>query len=63
MAMAFFVAIILILGVLCLEGLVAMFLWNCVIVALFAVNPIGYWLAVGIVLLINFIAGFFNHKK
>lgn len=54
--------ILAVLGVVAIEAAVCMMLWNWVIVALFAVNPIGYWLAFGIVLFVNYFAGFFHRN-
>ena len=40
-----------------LSGLLIMLLWNWVVVSLLHADPIGYWLGVGIALLLSLISG------
>jgi hypothetical protein len=44
-------------------GLLAMMLWNWVIVSLFHTQPISYWMGVGIAMTLTFISSFFKTKK
>jgi hypothetical protein len=45
---AIVIIVLLILAVIGVSGLIAMLLWNWVIVGLFGVKTIGYWLGLGI---------------
>jgi hypothetical protein len=42
------------------SGFVAMLLWNAVVVPLFHAHPIGFWLGVGLSLLLSFVGGAFR---
>ena len=53
-----FLVLLLAFGILCLEGLIAMALWNWILVGLFALPRITFWFGVGICLLGNFITAF-----
>lgn len=59
---AWTLAIVLILafafGILCLEALLVMLLWNAVIPLLWATAPtLGFWAAMGLILLCNILFG------
>ena len=40
-------------GLLCLRALIVMLLWNATVVVLFGFPAIGFWMSVGICLLVN----------
>lgn len=44
-------------------GFILQWLWNWVIVGVFNTPQLGYWYAVGLVLLLTFIGGFFKSSK
>ena len=45
-------------GIMCFEAWIAMLIWNCVVVALFATLPIiGFWQTFLILMLINIVFG------
>nr|WP_299486750.1 hypothetical protein [uncultured Allomuricauda sp.] len=58
----FFMAIIFI-GLVFLAGYVLMHLWNWLMPDLFGLTTIGYWQALGLMLLAKFIFGFGNHSS
>ena len=59
-----FVALVIALALTCLETWVLMMLWNYVLCALFTSLPqITFWLAFGILCLINIIANIFKKAK
>lgn len=55
-------AIILVISGFAIESAIAMWLWNYVIVSLFNATVIDFWLACGIMLLINFAIGLFRNN-
>jgi hypothetical protein len=55
--------IILAIGIFALEGAVVMWLWNWIAVSIFSVEPITFWLGLGIMFVINFIAGIFKKSN
>lgn len=40
-------------GVLCFEGWLVMLLWNATVAVIFGLTEIGFWMAVGVMLLCN----------
>ena len=56
------VAIILIILSSLITGAIIWGLWNWVIVSLFEVEPIGYWLGVGIGLVLSIVGSFFRNN-
>lgn len=58
----FTLAIVFVVGT--IEALVVMFLWNYVLCAIFTTIPtISFWLAWGILLILNIIGSFFKSSK
>ena len=58
------VAIILgLVALLAIEALIVMGLWNWVIVGLFDAKVISFWLALGVVFVLDLIANFFKSKN
>lgn len=53
----FIFALALAFGIACFEGWIFMLLWNWLAVELFAAPLLSYWICVGIVAALNFIAG------
>lgn len=49
-------------GILCFEGWLLMLVWNYAIVAVFNAPPIGFWIAVCLVWLLNLISKAFTIK-
>lgn len=49
-------------GVLCFEGWLLMLVWNYAVVAIFNAPPIGFWIAVCFVWLLNIIGNAFTIK-
>lgn len=43
----------LVFGVLCFEGWLVMLLWNATVTVIFGLTEIGFWRAVGVMLLCN----------
>lgn len=52
--------ILALIGGFALESAIAMWLWNYVVCAIFAVEPINFWIGCGIMFLINFAIGLFR---
>ena len=55
--------ILAVLGICAIESAIVMWLWNCVIVALFGVKPVTFGLACGIMLLLNYITSLFRKRN
>ena len=55
-----FLVFALLAGVIALPGWIIQLLWNWVIVSLFNVEPITFWLGVGIALVSFTVGGFFK---
>ncbi|SHG75895.1 hypothetical protein [Flagellimonas flava] len=58
-----FFAAIFFIGLVLLAGYVMMLLWNWLMPDLFGLTTIGYWQALGIMLLAKIIFGFGNHSS
>lgn len=52
--------IIALIAVFALESVLCMYIWNTAIVALFNANVINFWIACGIMFVINFAIGLFR---
>ena len=48
-------ALALVFGILCLESWLVMLLWNATVVVVFGAPTIGFWMAMGFILLLRFI--------
>lgn len=52
----------IVFGVYCFEGWLLMLVWNAVANGMFGLPMIGYWASVGVVWVLNLIAGAFKIK-
>lgn len=58
-----FFMVLIFIGLVFLAGYVLMHLWNWLMPDLFGLTTIGYWQALGLMLLAKFIFGFGNHSS